>query len=1275
MEEYSYMKNRYSLNKTIRFALSLNYEKNYIRNEEKTHYTHKVLENEIKNTYDKLKESLYTKKDFNEEELLIEVKDCITKINSFYKEWRNIYIRSDKLFIIKEYYRILGRKCLFDIPKEKYSKKQKKCVRIIYSDNTSLNSLLNKDKITNYWNKNFFYFQKLQKELEFEIQKYELTLKNNLSNQKPNLVDFRKKSLAIFNIANEILKPLNDKSITFLDLNFLYENKKNNWKYFGVNDELRIELENQIEELKNLFKYYGGNSFYKKITLNPYTLEKKVENYNLEIKDIISELKLIDLLNSLKSKNKFEIRNFFLNKNEKIEHFKNSVYKKNDKEEKAKLNILIQSIQLFKSKPLKPIVKYELSKFLEENYKQDLNLNQDEIYTILNNIGENIEIGKEYNEEKEVFDLNNYPIKLAFDYAWENLAKSEYYEVSFDRELCENFLKTNFEINIKSNDNFILFSKLSYLKDQLKNIDYNNNFKNRNKNLEEYKQKVKEILNELKEFKIEINQNKKIPAFNKNDDIGSINKNIISWINLSDEGRINNKENNSDLYKDYNKAKQKLGLKRGEQKNNIKEYKKLTQIFKTLSQDYGKKFSELRDKLNERYEINKIEDLGIVIEDENKDKYVLTIPKNYKDILYKDLLKKNNGNLKGFYVKSLTSKTLIKIIKNKGAYKEFNLDYDFNEIKINWDKTKKNKYFLNILKNSLQESTMAKIQYWNEFNFNFSNCNFYEDIEKEIDKKGYILKKFNLSKEKVNELIKDKGCFIFPIVNQNLISQKKNLKNQFTKDWNLIFDENSLNYRLHPEIDLSYRFSTPNYPSGKRYSRFQLNAQFLCEIVPQNQGFSKKEVLELYKKRNLINEIKIFNENSFIKNKPFYILGIDRGEKCLATLCILNQDGEIQGNFYIYTRSFDTEKKIWEHIFLEERNILDLTNLRVETTIKGEKVLVDLSKIKVKKDRFKGFEEDNLKENNQNIKLKQLAYRRKLQYQMQNKENKDLILRIANSNDDCEKIKKLKESTLISAFGVGEKYENLNHKEILDLLNNFKEVMTDENISEKDREKEINRIIELDSADGLKKGITANMIGVINYFIEKYNYNIYISVENLSKCWVSYIDGLNGIILEKSYKDNSKESDVDYKKVANAKLAGLGTYHYFEMQLLKKLFKIPNKNSEILHLVPPFRSVENYENIGIEKADLQYKQFGRIFFVDPSYTSKKCPNCDSLKTKRLFKNGDKLICNECGYDSTNDSTIKHSLKLKNINFIETGDNNGAYQIGIKTFRNLNYLKK
>src|SRR5690606_18598649 len=94
--------------------------------------------------------------------------------------------------------------------------------------------------------------------------------------------------------------------------------------------------------------------------------------------------------------------------------------------------------------------------------------------------------------------------------------------------------------------------------------------------------------------------------------------------------------------------------------------------------------------------------------------------------------------------------------------------------------------------------------------------------------------------------------------------------------------------------------------------------------------------------------------------------------------CVLNKDGAIQGGFEIYTRSFNADKKQWEHRFMDNRDILDLSNLRVETTVDGKKVLVDLSSIKVK-DQRGNYTQDN----QQQVKLKQLANIRKLQYLLQ----------------------------------------------------------------------------------------------------------------------------------------------------------------------------------------------------------------------------------------------------------------------------------------------------
>jgi hypothetical protein len=228
----------------------------------------------------------------------------------------------------------------------------------------------------------------------------------------------------------------------------------------------------------------------------------------------------------------------------------------------------------------------------------------------------------------------------------------------------------------------------------------------------------------------------------------------------------------------------------------------------------------------------------------------------------------------------------------------------------------------------------------------------------------------HISKVKLEDLVVNKGCLLLPIINQDLVKKQKTDGNQFTKDWNAVFAKNTP-WRLTPEFRVSYSKPTPDYPisdkGDKRYSRFQMIGHFLCDYIPQNNNYiSNREQIANYKDVGLQKKaVEAFHDNLKGKNEEekmnesilalqakfgnvnkkdkiattdshkekFYVFGIDRGQKELATLCVIDQDKRIIGDFDIYTRSFNTERKEWEHNFLEKRHILDLSNLRVETTI------------------------------------------------------------------------------------------------------------------------------------------------------------------------------------------------------------------------------------------------------------------------------------------------------------------------------------------------------
>jgi hypothetical protein len=582
---------------------------------------------------------------------------------------------------------------------------------------------------------------------------------------------------------------------------------------------------------------------------------------------------------------------------------------------------------------------------------------------------------------------------------------------------------------------------------------------------------------------------------------------------------------------------------------------------------------------------------------------------------------------------------------------------------------------------------MSIKQNWGEFNWNFDKYIIYNDIEKEVDTKGHILKSINISQSTLKNLVKEKGFLLLPLVNQDITKERKEAKNQFTKDWRKIFESNN-GYRLHPEFKITYRFQTFKDDSNdsklkrNRYFHFQMIAYLLCEYIPQNSNYiSRKEQIKKFNdKSGQMPVVKEFNNTiKIIGNNDYYVFGIDRGIKQLATLCILNKSRQIQGDFEIFTRKFNTDNKQWEHTSFEKRNILNLSNLRVETTIDGRKVLVDLSNVELK----------NQNENRQNIKLKQLAYIRKLQHQMQCMPNTVLtfIDQYKTPNEIKNNIEKL-----ISRYKEGPNFADLPIEKICYMLQQF------EKFSDSNDEKSKRELIELDAADDLKAGVVANMIGVIAYLLEKYNYKVYIALEDLTRAFLPAAqDGLTNYTLANTNRDKT----VTFYGQENLALAGVGTYHYFEMQLLKKLFRIQQNNGDILHLVPAFRSVDNYEKI-VRRDKKSNKDvyvnypFGIVIFVDPRNTSHKCPICSSYGMKNIDRNykgnGSNIVyCKQCKFVSVwqyqqpenevkehihnNEEQIKkRGLNGRNLHYICNGDDNASYHIALKVIENLQQKK-
>lgn len=1253
------IKNEYQISKTLRFGLTL-------KEHSRKNKTHQKFKDLIDISAQRIEEGASSDYNKTETELINMVEICVEQIHQHLKAWEAVYRRSDQLALTKDFYKQMARKACFDANWEEYNKKKKEWENYPKSQEIKLSSLKDYykregkettdkveriNRILDYWANNIKITKQKLHEFEVVLNQFKKALNNDsLAHAKPHLVDFRKMFLSLAHLCNESLIPLNNDSIYFPALDKLQDNEHHEAiKTFASEDEKikRKELTLTIKAIKDYFEENGGYVPFGKVTLNKYTAEQKPDIFRKKIEVIlVDKLKIVDLVKELQNKTDEEIKDYFEFKD------KNKINLIAD----AKLSV-VERVQLFKYKPIPASVRFMLAQYLSKQ-KQ---LNNEQIMNLFEKIGASCSIGEDYKKLKDKgdFDLYQYPLKPAFDFAWENVARNLKNEKAnaYPKEQCISFLKKIFDVD-SSNPALKLYADLLFIKENLSTLEHEQNSpKDKDKIIEKIRKTFQHI-------NYGYNSNK----------YSEHEKAILDWISNNEDIQNKSKKKNNVLYKNYDNAKQKFGLLRGIQKNNIQKYKKLTNDFKDLAIEYGKDFADLREKLREENEINKISHFGIIVEDRVQDRYVLLVKLDEdKTSSFDNLLADEpQGELKTYQVKSLTPKSLEKIITNRGGYKDFHSSekrIDFIKIKDDWENYKEDPNFLSYVKDCLQSSTMAKSQNWAEFECDFSKCDSYEAIERELEVKAHILKSSHISAMTIRKLVEQNSCLLLPVVNQDITSASKDLKNQFSKDWKLLF-ENGNGYRLHPEFKIVYRQPTPDYPANKRYSRFQLIAHLMCEIIPESGEYiSRKEQIRIFNDKD---EQKLQVDKFNAKIKPsdeFYVLGIDRGLKQLATMCVLNQAGQIQGGYEIYSRFFDKDKKEWSHRLLEKRAILDLSNLRVETTIKGEKVLVDLASIKVK-DEYGDYTKDN----QQKIKLKQLAYIRKLQFQMQHEPEK--TLKFIKQYSTPEAVEK-NISELITPYKEGSHYADLDRNKVFDMLNQFLQFTKEKN------EQSIKELIELESTEELKSGVVANMVGVIAFFMEKYHYNAYISLENLCRAFGFAKDGLNGKLLVSTNVDNT----VDFKDQENLALAGLGTYHYFEMQLLKKLFRIQTQN-EIFHLVPAFRSVDNYETIRklskiTKDSEYACKPFGVVHFVDPMFTSKRCSVCESTKVQRLTKQNDIIVCKNCGFKTkwdaiatTQNKELLHKYKKEDLNleFIHNGDDNGAYHIAIKTLANLNKAK-
>lgn len=215
------------------------------------------------------------------------------------------------------------------------------------------------------------------------------------------------------------------------------------------------------------------------------------------------------------------------------------------------------------------------------------------------------------------------------------------------------------------------------------------------------------------------------------------------------------------------------------------------------------------------------------------------------------------------------------------------------------------------------KKSLNKHEDWRNFGFKFSDTSTYTDMSgfyKEVENQGYKLSFKPIDVVYVDQLVDEGKIFLFQIYNKDFSEHSKGTPNMHTLYWKMLFDETNLGdvvYKLNGEAEVFFRkasikVSSPTHPANvpikkknpkhkdeerilkydlikdKRYTvdQFQFHVPITMNFMSDGNGNINQKVVEYLRSASNI-----------------HIIGIDRGERNLLYLVVIDGSGKICEQF------------------------------------------------------------------------------------------------------------------------------------------------------------------------------------------------------------------------------------------------------------------------------------------------------------------------------------------------------------------------------------------
>lgn len=216
------------------------------------------------------------------------------------------------------------------------------------------------------------------------------------------------------------------------------------------------------------------------------------------------------------------------------------------------------------------------------------------------------------------------------------------------------------------------------------------------------------------------------------------------------------------------------------------------------------------------------------------------------------------------------------------------------------------------------KASISKHEDWSKFGFNFSETNTYEDISafyKEIEQQGYMLGFRKVSEEFINNLVNEGKLYLFQIWNKDFSEHSKGTPNLHTIYWEMLFNEKNLSnvvYKLNGQAELFFRKKSLSLErtaihkahqpiENKNTQNDKQESVFDYDIIKNRRytvdKFQFHVPITINFKATGERKINDITLTAIRAGRIEHIIGIDRGERHLLYLSLINLKGNIVKQF------------------------------------------------------------------------------------------------------------------------------------------------------------------------------------------------------------------------------------------------------------------------------------------------------------------------------------------------------------------------------------------